>query len=158
MKKIVTMILVASLFAGLGSCNYMKKKGWIKGKTNEMIAAARADSLRADSLKRVEAKRIEAEKAAKAAAEAAAAAAAEKAKALEGFHVIIGSFKVQQYATSFAKEVEGMGFKTTILTSANGFNLVSIGKYNNYSAAYKEIKHINEGSQTPMDMWVYSAN
>ncbi|HUW07732.1 MAG TPA: SPOR domain-containing protein [Williamwhitmania sp.] len=155
MKRIVTIILVASLFAGLGSCNYMKKKGWIKDKNSEMAAAARVDSIRADSLKRVEAQRMEAEKAAKEAADSADAA--EKAK-LQGFHVIIGSFKVGQYATSFAKEVETMGYKTTIVTSPNGFNLVSIGKYNNYSAAFKEIRRINEGSETPMEMWVYSAN
>jgi Sporulation related domain. len=154
MKRIVTLILVATLLAGLGSCNYMKKKGWIKGKKSEVAIAANSDSLRADSLKRVADTQAEAAKAAKAADEVTAK---QKTKE-QGFHVVIGSFKVAQNATSFATAVESMGYKTSLIKSPNGFNLVSIGKYKNYSSAYKEILHINEGSQTPMEMWVYSAN
>ena len=67
----------------------------------------------------------------------------------------LGSFKVSNYATAFAKEVEGMGYKVNILQSENGFNLVSIGHFESYGAAAREIKKINEGNETPMELWVY---
>ena len=76
-------------------------------------------------------------------------------KKQSGYDVIIGSFKVANYATAFAKDVEGMGYKVNILESENGFNLVSIGHFETYGAAAAEIKKINEGNQTPMELWVY---
>jgi len=153
MKRILP-ISILSLLLLLGSCDYMKKKGWIKDKKQEQLAKARVDSLRTDSLRLIalEKERIK--------AEAKQMAESDKEKAIAskkktGFDVIIGSFKVANYATSFAKDVEGMGFKVTVLQSENGFNLVSIGHFNSYSAAAQEIKKINEGNQTPMELWVY---
>ncbi|SDD15281.1 SPOR domain-containing protein [Williamwhitmania taraxaci] len=153
MKRILP-ISILSLLLLLGSCDYMKKKGWIKDKKQEQLAQARADSLRTDSLRLVslEKERIK--------AEAKQMAESDKAKAIagknkSGYDVIIGSFKVANYATAFAKDVEGMSFKVTILQSENGFNLVSIGHFETYGAAAAEIRKINEGNQTPMELWVY---
>lgn len=152
MKRIIPIALI-SLLLMANSCGYMKKKGWIKDNKQEQLAKAKADSTaNADSLKNLA---LIQEK-----AKADALNATDKAKAVagkkqSGYEVIIGSFKVANYATSFAKEVEGMGYKTNILQSENGFNLVSIGHFESYAAAAAEIKKINEGNQTPMELWVY---
>lgn len=151
MKRIIPIALI-SLLLMANSCGYMKKKGWIKDDKQELLAKAKADSIRTDSLNRVKLVKVE--------AKAGALDAADKAKAVagkkqSGYDVIIGSFKVANYATAFAKEVEGMGYKTNILQSENGFNLVSIGHFESNGAAVAEIKKINEGNPTPMELWVY---
>ena len=149
MKQIIPIALLSLLLLA-SSCGYMKKKGWIKDEKQELLAKAKADSLQADSLKRVA---LEVEKAKQLDEKGKESAIATKKQS--GYDVIIGSFKVENYATSFAKDVEGMGYKVSILRSENGFNLVSIGHFETYGAAAQEIKKINEGNQTPMELWVY---
>ena len=153
MKRIIP-IAILSLLLVTSSCGYMKKKGWIKDEKQEQLAKAKADSIRTDSLKRVALEQ------AKLKADANKIDDKEKDKAVagkkqSGYDVIIGSFKVSNYATAFAKDVEGMGYKVNILQSENGFNLVSIGHFESYGAAARDIKKINEGSETPMELWVY---
>jgi len=116
------------------------------------LAQAKADSTRIDSLKRVA---MEQESAKNQQLEESEKERAIASKVKSGYDVIIGSFKVANYATAFAKDVEGMGYKANILQSENGFNLVSIGHFETYGAAAQEIRKINEGSQTPMELWVY---
>ena len=149
MRKLIP-IAILSLLLVMGSCGYMKKKGWINDDKQEQLAKAKADSIQADSLKRVA---LEIETAKQLDEKSKETAIANKKQS--GYDVIIGSFKVENYATSFAKDVEGMGYKVNILKSENGFNLVSIGHFNTYGAASQEIKRINEGNQTPMELWVY---
>jgi len=151
MKRIIPIALI-SLLLMANSCGYMKKKGWIKDDKQEQLAKAKADSAKADSLKNLS---LIQEKAKADALDAADKAKAVAGKKQSGYDVIIGSFKVANYATTFAKEVEGMGYKTNILQSENGFNLVSIGHFGSYGAAAAEINKINEGNQTPMELWVY---
>ena len=149
MKQIIPIALLSLLLLA-SSCGYMKKKGWIKDDKQEQLAKAKADSIRTDSLKRVELAKVEAQQ-----VNAEDQKKAVAAKKQSGYDVIIGSFKVANYATAFAKDVEGMGYKVNVLESENGFNLVSIGHFETYGAAAAEIKKINEGNQTPMELWVY---
>jgi len=149
MKQIIPIALLSLLLLA-SSCGYMKKKGWIKDDKQEQLAKAKADSIRTDSLKRVELAKVEAQQ-----VNAEDQKKAVASKKQSGYDVIIGSFKVANYATAFAKDVEGMGYKVNILESENGFNLVSIGHFETYGAAAAEIKKINEGNQTPMELWVY---
>lgn len=149
MKQIIPIALLSLLLLA-SSCGYMKKKGWIKDDKQEQLAKAKADSIRTDSLKRVELAKVEAQQ-----VNAEDQKKAVAGKKQSGYDVIIGSFKVANYATAFAKDVEGMGYKVNILESENGFNLVSIGHFETYGAAAAEIKKINEGNQTPMELWVY---
>lgn len=149
MKQIIPIALLSLLLLA-SSCGYMKKKGWIKDDKQEQLAKAKADSIRTDSLKRVELAKVEAQQ-----VNAEDQKKAVAGKKQSGYDVIIGSFKVENYATAFAKDVEGMGYKVNVLESENGFNLVSIGHFETYGAAAAEIKKINEGNQTPMELWVY---
>ncbi len=150
MKQIIPIALLSLLLLA-SSCGYMKKKGWIKDHKQEQLARAKADSITTDSLKRVELAKLEAAQQVNAEDQKVAVAG----KKQSGFDVIIGSFKVANYATAFAKDVEGMGYKVNVLESENGFNLVSIGHFETYGAAAAEIRKINEGNQTPMELWVY---
>jgi len=144
MKRIIIPILLISLLAG--GCRFFKKKEVTKVDT---LVAWQAKQ---DSLKVLE------EIAMKEKAIQDSLLRIQEMQARLKFHVIIGSFKVPTNADDWQQEVIKMGYNDTkIIDSDNGFKLVSIGSYETYSLAFNEIEKINEGKETPTELWVYEA-
>lgn len=146
MKKLLIPILILALV--VPGCKYFKSNkkkdvdttaAWQAKQDSiqnaEAIAAARAQAVQ-DSLRRV-----------------------QELLAMNKFHVIIGSFKVPTNADNWQAEVANMGFTNTkIVESPNGFRMVSVASFDTYSKAFREIGKINEGRETPLELWVYEAN
>ena len=144
MKRIIIPILLISLLAS--GCKYFGGKKEVK----------KVDTLAAWQAKQDSLGKIQAVIAAKEQATRDSLQRIQDAQAKLKFHVIIGSFKVPTNADGWLQEVNKMGYtNTSIIDSDNGFKLVSIGSYETYSKAFNEINRINEGKETPVELWVY---
>ncbi len=74
------------------------------------------------------------------------------------YHVIIGSFKVEGNAVQFLERLEKDGYTPRKFRFNNGFDLVSVGVYNNYREALKAMNDVLEYEKCPEDVWVYDIN
>jgi hypothetical protein len=69
------------------------------------------------------------------------------------FHVIAGSFKVDQNAAVYSNQLKASGYKTEIIKNVNGFDLVSVG---NHACASNAISHLNKVKpDLTKEAWVY---
>ena len=150
------IIVIAIAFSG---CKWFQKDE----KSQEEIEAARQariDSIakaKADSLRKVE-QELQKKQAAleKEAAEEQKKQEQARINAQKPYHVIIGSFKNASYADRYAKKMENEGFKTTIIQSDNGFNMVSVGSHQSLNRAARQLTDIREGGN--YQVWVYKRN
>ncbi len=74
------------------------------------------------------------------------------------YHVIIGSFKVENNAARFLERLEKDGYTPRKFKFNNGFDLVSVGVYDNYREALKAMNDVLEYDRCPEDVWVYDIN
>lgn len=86
------------------------------------------------------------------------AAEAAKKPSVEGFYVVLGSFKDYRNADALEALVKKHGYSPEKIMMKNGFMMVAIGGFGSFSKAYKEMEKIGEQDFCPYDMWVYGAS
>lgn len=60
------------------------------------------------------------------------------------YHVIVGSFKTQEYLDSYKRYVQEKGFDTRILKNRYGFHLVAVESTNNWNQAVATLEEMQE--------------
>jgi cell division protein FtsN len=152
-KVIILTLLLAFTFSG---CQFFER--FKKDKPSDTLAVWEA---RQDSIKKAEVLRVKKIEEARRAKEKAIQDSLMRVREMESrnrFHVIIGSFKVPNNADEYQRQMAKMGFSDPkIVTSPNGFRMVSVGAYETYSKATNEILRINRSKEEPIEMWVYEA-
>lgn len=78
--------------------------------------------------------------------------------AVEGYYVVLGSFKVHKNAEAFGVLVDKHGYSSEKILMKNGYMMVAIGGFTSFSQAYGEMEKIGEQDFCPYDMWVYGAS
>ena len=86
------------------------------------------------------------------------AAAAQHKSAVDGFYVVLGSFKVHKNADALEAIVKKHGYSAEKILMKNGYMMVAIGGFSNFNQAYKELEKIGELDFCPYDLWVYAAS
>ena len=77
---------------------------------------------------------------------------------LEGYFVVLGSFKDHRNAHALDSLVRGMGVASQQVLLKNGFKMVVVGSFGTFSAAVREMERIGDMDFCPYDMWVYGAS
>lgn len=81
---------------------------------------------------------------------------AKRLPEMHRFHIIVGSFLMEDNATRMMAQLAGSGFKPVKMRFRNGFSVVSAASYDDYSEAYKFMSHLSGlVSFAPYDMWIY---
>lgn len=142
MKKLSFLLLLALLTAGFAGCKYKKQAEYIKQLEN---------AVKEDSLKRVA--ELEALKAEMQAKIDSLQAACQSGNPQGNFCVITGSFRIQQNADNYVKEMVKMGYKAQIIDAPNGFHLVSTYCAGSLREALSELN--NARSNIHPDSWIY---
>ena len=75
-----------------------------------------------------------------------------KPAATGAYYLIVGSFKTPAYATSYSAKVNGMGYKTQIVTMGY-WNLVSAASHTNIRAALEQLEKLRDN--VSYDAWIY---
>ena len=75
-------------------------------------------------------------------------------RAIYGFYVIIGSFRSVENAQQYNVDLVRKGFTPTILESENGLFRISVGGYNDESAARARIAGIRANYAEYGDVWL----
>ena len=71
-----------------------------------------------------------------------------------GFYVIIGSFRNIEYARKFTSDLTEEGFTPEILENENGLFRISVGGYDEESAARAKISGIRAAYKKYNDVWL----
>ena len=70
------------------------------------------------------------------------------------YYVIIGSFRVVENARNFRADVSKEGFAPVILENEEGLYRVSVGSYNDETAARNKIAQIRSNYEKYNDVWL----
>ncbi len=152
-KFLPALLIAAVLFTG---CDFFRSlvgkptsKDIEKMKQEALIKARQQRQL--DSINKAKALELEA-------ARIAAENEGRLDESLGRYHVILGSFKVDGNAAKFLERLEKDGYTPRAFKFNNGFDLVSVGVYNNYREALKAMNDVLEYEKCPEDVWVYDIN
>lgn len=77
---------------------------------------------------------------------------------VEGYYVVLGSFKDHRNAEALDKLVKGFGYQSEQILLRNGFMMVAVGGHSTYSQAYRTMDKIGDQDFCPYDMWIYGAS
>jgi hypothetical protein len=156
MKKIVTLLMICVLVIAT-SCKYIESHNPFgkKERNKELAIKRQIDSIRiADSINKanlaIKQKAIED-------SIAATTEPIEKVKDESyKYHIIIGSFKTPEYASSYASFYSRRGVATEIIDKANSsFKLVSAESYKTLSEASDALKSFRD--TITGESWVYKS-
>ena len=74
------------------------------------------------------------------------------------YHVILGSFKVEDNAGKMDAMLKNNGYTPRVIKFNNGFSAVSAASYDNYRDALRAMYDIMEFEYCPEDVWIYDLN
>lgn len=126
---------------------------WVKGQmgmpTSDDIERMKMELLQKEEMKKAEAK----ERALQDSLRNAVPAVAE----VEGYHVIIGSFKEYGNADALAERMEKLGYSPQKIELKIGYKMVSLGSHATLQSAVAQMRQVGENDVCPYDVWVYNA-
>ena len=79
--------------------------------------------------------------------------AGEPTKTGYKFHIIVGSFRTQEYLNSYNQYIQEKGFKTNILKNDYGFRLISVESTNSWKSAVSTLENIRDDIEETA--WIY---
>ncbi|MEG0517611.1 MAG: SPOR domain-containing protein [Bacteroidales bacterium] len=71
------------------------------------------------------------------------------------FYIIVGSFKKDYNTRSMLAFLKTRGYAPVKISLKNGYDMVSLGGYNNFTEARAEVKKIESWEECPYDVWIY---
>lgn len=74
------------------------------------------------------------------------------------FHVVMGSFIMDNNAQRMMKTLTTYGFTPQRLEFANGYAVISAFQTDDLSQAYKRMNELFDLDITPHDIWIYDTN
>lgn len=135
---------------------FMQSCDWIKGKmgmpTSEDIERMRIE------LQIKEQERLQKEAEAQRIQDSIKNAEVVKVPQMEGYYVVLGSFKDYTNAEVLDALVKKMGYSSRQVMLKNGFKMVVTGGYATFREALREMEKIGEKDFCPYDMWIYAAS
>lgn len=146
-------------YMALGICLVLVLQGcdWVKGQmgmpTSDDIERMKLELLQQEELKRQEAARAQRIQDSLKRAEELASV-----PKVDGYYVVLGSFKDHRNAEALDKLVKGFGYHSEQILLRNGFMMVAVGGHSTYSQAYRTMEKIGEQDFCPYDMWIYGAS
>ncbi|NLA15549.1 MAG: hypothetical protein GX877_03315 [Bacteroidales bacterium] len=153
MKKIFPLLIGVMLLGSLNSCDWVrsvlgmptskelkeKQEQLIKDSIEKAAAeqeAARLEQLYLDSLAQVEAQK----------------------KVLKRYHVVLGSFIMDNNARRMMQSIEKDGYEPIRIEFKNGYSVISAYQTNSLPDAYNRMYKMFTLDITPYDVWVYDTN
>ncbi|HPJ82353.1 MAG TPA: hypothetical protein PLG64_00765 [Bacteroidales bacterium] len=152
MKKIFPLLLGIILLGSLNSCDWIRSRlgmptsADLKQKQEQIIKdsldkvakeqEALREQFRLDSLARIEAGRA----------------------ALKRYHVVLGSFIMDNNAKRMIETLTGLGYQPLRLQFRNGYSVISACQSNSLHEAYNMMYKMFSHDITPYDIWVYDTN
>ncbi len=76
---------------------------------------------------------------------------------VEGYHVVIGSFKDYRNADQLAEFVRKQGYQPQLIPLKNGYMMVTLGAKGSLREAVQQMDGISSKEECPYDVWVYNA-
>ena len=155
-KTILSFFILASLVLNISSCDFFQSKNLFSDDEDSlMLYEKKQDSLMfVDSIEKLQNQltsirhkhqnMLDSIKSSK---------AGEPTKSGYKFHIIVGSFRTQEYLNSYNQYIQEKGFKTNILKNEYGFRLISIESTNSWKSAVSTLENIRDDIEETA--WIY---
>jgi len=154
MKKIILTSLILAFI--VSSCDFFQSKNLFSNDEDTlMLYQKKQDSLRfVDSIKKLQKQLSSVRQQHKAMLDSIKnAQGAHATKSEYKFHIIVGSFRNQEYLKSYNQFIKEKGFKTTLLKNKYGFKLISVESTNSWKTAVSTLKNIRNDIER--NAWIY---
>ena len=140
-------MLVLTVALSIHSCDFVRSQ--LGMPTSVQISEMRKEQFRqkeaerTDSIARVDALN-------------AAIAEAKHQSEMNRFHIIVGSFLMEENAERMMARLTNSGFNPVEMRFRNGFLAISAASYDNYREAYAKMYYLLEQiPYAPYDIWIY---
>jgi hypothetical protein len=154
MKKIILSAFILTLI--FSSCDFFQSKNLFSDDEDTlMLYQKKQDSLRfVDSIKKLQKQLSSVRQRHKTMLDSIKKSQGPQAKKSQyKFHIIVGSFRNQEYLQSYNQFIKDKGFKTTILKNQYGFRLISIESTNSWRSAVSTLEDIRNDLEK--NAWIY---
>lgn len=155
MKRfLVLLVLIAPFF---NSCDFFQKKNLFSDNDDSVrLYQEKQDSLAfVDSIKALQKQVSQLRRENKKLLDSVRKDAQQGSSARDGYryHIILGSFKNQEYLNSYNRYIKQKGFKTHILKNKYGFHMVAVEPTNSWQKASSTLNELKQGVEE--SAWVY---
>ncbi len=151
MKRFLPLILLSLIVTSSG-CDEIKKLNPFREKVDQaLIEQQRQDSIRL-AMEAEELRIRQAEENARL-EELRILEEAERLKALNRYHLVVGSFKVPGNAQRYNELILSKGFDSQIILAKNGFHLVTMRSFDNFRTAANELRNVKKAGE--YEVWLY---
>jgi|GEM_PF-755742 len=155
-KTILSFFILTSFVFVLSSCDFFQSKDLLSDDEDSlMLYEKKQDSLMfVDSIEKLQNQLSSIQQKHKKMLDSIKnSKTAEPSKSGYKFHIIVGSFRTQEYLDSYNQFIQEKGFKTRILKNEYGFKLISVESTNSWKAAVSTLEDIrNDIEETA---WIY---
>jgi hypothetical protein len=69
------------------------------------------------------------------------------------YYIITGCFMIPDFAESYAQKMQNMGYNAEIIVRDDGFNMVSVRSFNDFSSSKSELPAVR--SELTANAWIY---
>jgi hypothetical protein len=150
MKKIAFLLIIITV--ATSSCEYLRKKGIIGNKKRMAEYIASLENAKKDDSLNYAAQLDRLKKDAQAKIDSVQKCCGTSGK----YHIITGSFLNPVNAENYNKEMNKMGYHSSIIVASNGFNLVSAYNGDNYNEVINSLTNIR--TAVNQESWLYLSN
>lgn len=154
MKRYLVIIFAGLLLTSTGCDKIRNLNPFRKKVDHELIERQRQDSIR--QAQEAEELRIQQEEEQARLEEARRIEEEARLKALNKYHLIVGSFKVPSNATRYHEKIRSKGYDSQIILAKNGFHLVTMHSYDNFRSAVNELRNMTRAGE--YEVWLYVQN
>lgn len=154
MKRLLLISIM--VIVAFNSCDFFQSKNLFSNDDDSVLMQKRQDSLElADSIRTLHNELESLRQAHNRLLDSIKGEKPATAKRTTGkkYHVIVGSFRKQEYLDSYNKFIQDKGFQTNILQNEFGFKLISVDSYNNWNDAVRTLEGIQEDLEETA--WIY---
>ncbi|MFP4605551.1 MAG: SPOR domain-containing protein [Bacteroidales bacterium] len=154
MKRLLLISIM--VIVAFNSCDFFQSKNLFSNDDDSVLMQKRQDSLKlADSIRTLHNELESLRQAHNRLLDSIKGEKPAKAQQTKGkkYHVIVGSFRKQEYLDSYNKFIQDKGFQTNILQNEFGFKLISVDSYNNWNDAVHTLEGIQEDLEETA--WIY---
>lgn len=156
MKKLLLLLFILAGFL-IQSCDFFQKQDMFSNDPDSLLLyQKKQDSLRfMDSIKDLRNKLSSLRNRNQQLLDSIKGETGRREPAGYKYHIIVGSFKTQEYLNSYNRYVQEKGFDTEILRNEYGFSLISVESFDSWRQAASTLEELREDFEETA--WIYVA-
>lgn len=157
MKKLLLLLILTVPFLH-SSCDFIQKRNMFSNDQDSLLVyQKKQDSLKfVDSIRNLRSELSQLKNRHQRLMDSIKTSTAPQKATGYKYHIIVGSFRNQEYLDSYSRFVREKGFQTKILENEYGFKMVAVESFNSWGRAANTLEELRDGFEKTA--WIYVEN